>query len=152
MDENNDKKVEHKKFLELCEYVKTEILELPDDCKFPKHLALRLKGLRNGKFMANNKVNPMAEYSFEVILLTFKINKYEMLKYLRKKNYFKDEEHRINYMMSIVEIKINDTFLRVKQKEKDKIKIENKDFYEHDIAEYKPKTKEIKNSRLNDLW
>ena len=64
---------EKKDWNELCEYVKKEILQYDDSLKFPKHLALRLKGLKDGKFMCNNNTQNLANYSFEEILLTFKI-------------------------------------------------------------------------------
>lgn len=137
---------------ELCDYVKLEILGYDKDLKFPKFLALRLKGLKDGKFMCNNKTSNLANYTFEEILLTFKINKLLINNALKQSNKFKDEKHRINYIMAIIENKINDIALRnrelnfIKEKEEGiEININN------NKAEYTPKTKQIKNSRLKGL-
>ncbi|WP_125154844.1 hypothetical protein [Clostridium rectalis] len=149
---NKTKNIEHEKFLELCEYVKNEILELPKECKFPKFLALRLRGLHEGKFMANNKIKPMASYDYEIILLTFKINKFDMLVKLRQRDLFKTEKHRINYMMAIVEGKINDVVLKVKSSKKAKEHTLNVNINDTLAAEYEPKTKQMNNNLLNNLW
>ncbi|NCI19695.1 hypothetical protein EJM73_08665 [Clostridium botulinum] len=152
MTKNKTKNTEHEKFLKLCEYVKNEILELPEECKFPKFLALRLRGLHEGKFMANNKIKPMASYDYDIILLTFKINKFDMLLKLRQRHLFKTEKHRINYMMAIVEGKINDVVLKVKNSKKAKEHTLNVDLSIDKGADYKPKTKEINSNLLDDLW
>lgn len=146
-------KEKQQEWLGLCDYVHKNILEYDDKMKFPKTLALRLKGLAKGQFIANNKAKPMAEYSFKDILLTFKMNKLDILIATANKDKFKDEKHLINYIMVIIESKINDvvkTRIRI-EKENDRAKdvvvqeAENK-------AEYIIKTKEVKNKKLDDLW
>lgn len=149
----DEKKVIQAKWIELCEYIKKEILQYDDGMKFPKHMVLRLKGVHKGQHIINNNASAMAEYSFDIILMTFKIHKFDILSAMSKHK-FKDEQHRINYIMAIVENKINDTYLRMKKVEKaqenaEEIEINIVD--ENEKAEYKPKTKNIKNSRLKDL-
>ena len=140
------------KWLELCEYVKKEILGYGDEMKFPKPLALRLKGLSKGQFVANKNIKPMANYSFEDILLTFKINKLDILMAIGDKNKFKDEEHRINYFMVIIEKKLNDTVLKRKKIEKEKAAVENVEIQNGRKADYIKKTKAKNNDKFKELW
>lgn len=145
-------KEEIKEWNELYEYVKTTILGYNKDKKLSKWFVLRLVGLHEGKFCANKTIKPMANYDYKTILMTFKMNKIDILNGIKDKDKFKDEQHKINYIMVIIENKINDTYDMInrvnKAKEKAKtIEITNND----DKAEYKRRTKEVKNSRLKDL-
>lgn len=144
-------KQELEEWNELYEYVRNDILKY-DKMALPKQLVLRLKGLKDGKFIANKKTKALGDYSFKIILMTFKINKYEIINALKDKSKFKDESHMINYLMAIAEKKINDTYSRLNRLEKSQEKGENlKITTSEDKAEYKHKTKEIKNSRLKEL-
>lgn len=146
-------KEKQEKWLKLCSYVHKEILGYSEEMKFPKKLALRLKGLSRGQFLANNNIEPMAEYSFDDILLTFKINKLDILISAGDKGKFKDESHRINYIMVIIENKINDVVLRKSKLNKEKEIIESVEVQEGRKADYIKKTKKSKvSSRLSDLW
>lgn len=152
MDEKLTKKEEQEQWVSLYEYVKKEILQYEDDKKLPKILILRLKGLRNGKFIANKNTTILGNYTFKLILMTFKINKFDIISALSNKNKFKDEDHMINYLMAIVESKINDTYNRINKvgqaKEKgEKIELD----LDNEKAEYKTKSKSTTNSRLKDL-
>lgn len=138
---------------ELYEYIKYSILDYPKEKNLPKNLVLRLKGLRNGKFMANNNIKNQGDYSFNIIILAFKINKLHIIKALSDKSKFKNESHMINYIMTIVENNINDVFDLIKNKENvekmvDKVEINDNS----DKGVYIIKTKENKNKRLKDLW
>lgn len=44
---------------DLCDYIKYEILEYSPEMKISQTLALRLKGLAQGNFMANKYTNQM---------------------------------------------------------------------------------------------
>jgi polyribonucleotide nucleotidyltransferase len=138
---------------ELYEYVKKDILKYDEKLALPKNLVLRLKGLQQGKFIANKKTKALGDYSFKIILMTFKINKYEIVNALADKSKFKDESNMINYMMAIVEKKINDTYSRLNRLEMSQEKGEKLEITESENkAEYKRKTKEVKNSRLKELF
>lgn len=150
------KKEEQQQWNDLYEYVKNEILKYDEKMKLPRLLVLRLKGLKNGKFIANKNTTALGDYTFNIILMTFKINKFDIINALANKNKFKDESHMINYMMAIVESKLNDTVERIKKAEKSKSKGEViktiSDSTEEDIKPiYKKKTKDIKNKRLKGL-
>ena len=131
-------------------YVKKEILKYGDDKKFPKMLALRLKGLHEGKFCANNNTKPHADYSFGLILTTFKYCKFDISKAMNS-NIFKDESHMINYIMLLVESNINTVYDKLETKKRIETKIENVEINEGSRLKYKKKSKEITNKKLKDL-
>ena len=72
-------KKEIKEWDELYQYIKKDILQYDDNKKLPKWFVLRLKGLNQGKFCANNNIKSLGYYGFDVILLTFKIKKFDIL-------------------------------------------------------------------------
>lgn len=148
---------------EMCQYVKKEIMGYDENMKIPKYIILRLRGLQKGQFLANNNIKPMASYSSKIILLTFKFKKMDITKSIQRKQAdFKDEKHKFNYIMSIIESSINDVYLKCKQKEEQKRRIENVDINidnatNSDIEKVKQETiyqnvdKKI-NKRLEKLW
>jgi len=154
MDEKLTKKQEQKDWLELCNYIFKEILQYETGLKFPRYLALRLRGLHDGQFVANKKHKPLANYDYKVILITFKFSKYNILQYIGpNREKIKDERHLINTIMTFVECEINNVVLRLKNSKKAEEKtiymeLENQT---HDRADYKPKSKNT-NKELEGLW
>lgn len=142
---------EIKEWDELYQYVKKDIFEY-DSEKLPKYMILRLRGLKEGKFIANTKIATIANYKFSHILYTFKANKMK-IKQIIKSQDFKNEQHKFNTIMLIIEREINDVVNRLKQADKSKQKIENMPIENilHEGAEYKHKTKKISNE-LENLW
>lgn len=139
---------------DLYEYVKKEIMEYSDDLKLPSFIILRLRGLANGNFMANKKQNPLANYEYKTILYTFKICKQDILAGFKTNNTkFKNEQHKFNYAMVIIESNINDMVIRLNNAKEAKQKAEsiNLENIYHDGAEYTTKTKKA-NYSLEDLW
>ena len=126
-----DKKVKRKKMSEeekkdwneLCIFVKKEILKYGDDTKFPRFLALRLKGLANGQYIVNNNQKLQGKYTFYEIKITFMYCKQDIL-YGFSKNVFKDENHKISYMMKIVESSLNTIRERLRSKQRQEERIE----------------------------
>ena len=142
---------EKKDWNELCVFVKKEILKYGDDTKFPRFLALRLKGLANGQYIVNNNQKLQGKYTFYEIKITFMYCKQDIL-YGFSKNVFEDENHKISYMMKIVENSLNTIRerLRSKQRQEERIAFIEVNTGE-EIAEYKKKSKEVKNKRLKGL-
>ena len=136
----------------LYQYIKNDILHYEKEKNLPKSLILRLKGLSEGKFMANNNTKARGKYSFEVILLTFKLAKFEILSGIRDKDKFKDERHLINYMFVIVESKINDVFDMMKRKKECTERVVEVNIQEVSNQSYKRKTENKNNDLLDDLW
>jgi len=156
MEEKITKKQEQKDWLEMCEYVFKEVLQYETGKKFPRYLALRLRGLHEGKFMANTKQKPQASYDYRLILLTFKFCKYSILQYIGPtRDKIKDEKHLINTIMTFIENEINNVFSRLKNAKKAEektatIELENQI---HEGAEYKAKSKDKKiDKELEELW
>lgn len=147
-------KEENEIWLELCDYVKKEIMGYSDDMKFPRFIALRLRGLSKGTFMANKKHKSLANYDYKTILYTFKACKLDIINGFKSNNTkFTNEQHRFNYCMIIIENNINDMVIRLQNAKKAKEKTETMevDNLYHEGAEYKSKIK-TENINLKDLW
>ena len=116
-----------------------------------KAMVLRLKGLSTNKFIENNNIQDGANYSYEVILNTFKFCSIDIKKALRT-NSFKDEMHRFNYLLKIIEKNINTVYMKMKNFEKAKVEAQNTivETPTHIGAEFKPKEK--KTDKFSDLW
>ena len=133
-------------------YVKN-LLGYDENQALSSTMVLRLKGLLTNKFIENKNIESMANYSYETILNTFKLCSPDIQRALRTNN-FKNEMHRFNFILKIVERNINDVYLRMKSVEKAKEDAENTivDTVEYTGAEYQKKTIETNNKLLNDLW
>lgn len=116
-------------------------------------MVLRLKGLLTNKFIENGNITSTANYSYEVILNTFKFCSSDIQKALRT-NKFNDEMHKFNFVLKIVERNINNVYMRMKNIEKAKEEAKNTtiDTIDYIGAEYQRKTKETANKLLKDLW
>ena len=139
-------------WIALYEYVRKNILNYDDNQSLSKTMVLRLKGLLHNKFMANNHIEDTANYSYLTVLNTFKFCFPEIQKAL-KSGSFSDENHKFNYILKIVEGKLNTVYLKMKdaEKVKEKIATMNMEVATHSGAEYQTKTKEA-SKRLNHLW
>lgn len=133
-------------------YVKN-LLGYDENQALSSTMVLRLKGLLTNKFIENNNIESTANYSYETILNTFKFCSPDIQRALRTNN-FKDEMHRFNFVLKIVERNINTVYLRMKnmQKTKEEAKNTTIDTANHTGAEYQRKTKEANNKLLNNLW
>lgn len=146
-------KNEQDKWCELYEYVKCNIFEYKDK-KLSKFMVLRLRGLRDGKFISSKHNKSLGSYDYDMILLTFKMCKFDITSILKTKE-FKDEQHKVNYIMYIIENKINDTVDMVNRKNKSEekgIKVEVANPNNEEKAKYKKKTNKPKSSELDNLW
>lgn len=139
---------------ELCDYVKKEILEYDDNMKFPSYLALRLQGLKRGQFIANNNAKTQAKYDDRTLLIAFKVCKNRIITYIHQnENKIKDEKHKINLIVKMVEPEINDVYLRIQENERVKARVENTSFDNQSYvgANYKTRTKEV-NEKMKNLF
>ena len=147
-------------WVELCEYIKLEILQYPDEMKYPRRLAVRIRGLLSGNFISNKKQKPLASYTVEQLMLTCKLQKYQILNMLSRMH-VKDENHRVNLVMMKIEENVNDTVMKMKNVKKSEKKVEKLDIpnMTSDGVDYKDKVKDksIKDKekvakKLKDLW
>ncbi len=136
---------------EIYEYVRKNIMGYDNNQSLSRTMVLRLKGLLTNKFIANNNIEDSANYSYLTVLNTFKFCAPEIQKRLRS-NTFEDEGHKFNYVIKIVESNLNTVYLRMKNAEKAKEKIEtmNTDIFSNNGSEYKAKGKI--NDKFADLW
>lgn len=134
----------------LYNYVK-KIMGYDKDQALSKNMVLRLKGLTTNKFMENKKIEDTANYSYEVILNTFKYCSPDIQKVFNSMT-FVDEMHKFNVVLKIVERNINTVYMKMKKAEKAKEEAKSVmvEMPVHIGAEYKPKEK--KKDKFSDLW
>lgn len=134
----------------LYQYVKN-MLGYDENQALSSTMVLRLKGLLTNKFIENGNIADTANYSYETILNTFKFCSQDIYKALRTGS-FKDESHKFNYILKIVEQNINNVYIRMKNAKKAKEEAKNTtiDVSTHVGAEFKPKEK--KKDKFSDLW
>ena len=135
----------------LYTYVRKNIMGYDDNQALSSAMVLRLKGLLTNKFMENKNIESTANYSYETILNTFKYSSFDIQKALRTNN-FKDEKHKFNYILKIVEQNINTVYVKMKNVEKAKEEAKNATIEApvHEGAEFKPREK--KKDKFTDLW
>lgn len=131
-------------------YVKN-LLAYDENQALSSTMVLRLKGLLTNKFIENNNIESTANYSYEVILNTFKFCSPDIQRALRTCT-FKDEQHKFNYILKIVEKNINTVYMKMKnlQKAKEEAKNITVEAPIHTGANFKPKEK--KTDKFSDLW
>lgn len=142
----------NKEWDELYQFVRNDILAYQNKA-LSKYFVLRLKGLSEGKFMSNKRTTPRAKYEFNEILMTFRIQKYNIISSIQDKDKFTNEQHMVNYIMVIIENNINDVVDRIKRveesgKQGEKINTSHTETQ----ADYMRRTKEVSNSLLDELW
>lgn len=141
---------EKKDWENLYYYVK-KLLGYDENQALSSTMVLRLKGLLTNKFIENGNIESTANYSYEVILNTFKYSSVDIQKALRSNN-FKDEMHKFNYILKIVEKNINTVYMKTKNIEKAKEEAKNTtvEIPIHTGAEFKPREK--KTNKFSNLW
>jgi len=137
----------------LYQYVKKEILMYDENQSIPRDLILKLKGLVDGKVIANKNTKAKANYGFDIVLLTYKMCKANILNAIQTKD-FKNEFNKMQYICAIIENNINDVYIRLQKTKNTQEKIEtlNTDVLQNESAEYQHKTSNKQNNRLEELW
>lgn len=149
--EDNDKD-------ECYRYVHDIIMGYAKHFKSSDFIYLRLKGLHDGKFYANNNVPSQGSYTYKEILYTFKAKSLEIARVFKEKN-FDNDQKKFNYAVKIVENNINEIATRMKKAEEANAKnesftIENLKIEEPEIKQ--PVIKEENTNKakkiLENLW
>ena len=136
----------------MYEYVKRNVMEYDDNQALPSSIVLRLKGLSGNQYMANNKSQKTANYSFTVILNTFKYCLPDIKKSIQRCS-FNNEQHKFNYIAKIIENNLNTVYIRMKEKQKVFCStVESMPVLCGDDAGYQKKSANINNKRIDDLW
>lgn len=147
-------KKEKEQWDNLYQYVKKEIMLYDNSQALSRNIVLGLKGLTQGKEVANNNIQSTANYSFELILLTFKFCKSQIFKSISGKN-FKSDVQKFIYIKRIVENNINDVYNRLNnvKKSEEKVEIVDTSNIYHDGASYKNTQTNVKNDdKYKDMW
>jgi len=137
----------------LYEYVK-QLMDYDENQALSKTFCLRLKGLKTNKYIENKSMKDMSNYSYDVVLNTFKYCSMDIKKAFSRIE-FKDETHKFNYMLKIVESRLNTIYLKMKNAEKrreslSKIDISSSIEY---INTYKSRNSgNKKQDNLDELW
>lgn len=147
---------ERKEFDELYQFVKKKIFMYDDNQSLSRFSVLRLKGLTTSKYIENKHIKGASHYSYAVILNTFRFCMSDIIRAVQYQT-FTDETHKMNYVLKIVEPKINHIYERMKAAERIEGKINAK---EHEIIDYKnnykkrkqTKGEEILADKFKDLW
>lgn len=143
---------EIKDFNELYEYVRVKVLGYDENQSLEPYIVLRLKGLADGKAIANKKIKDRAHYSYKLILNTFKYCMPDIQRAVERIA-FKDTCGKFNYIMRIVENNINTVYIRMKSVEKAKEEAVKSDvsYAANYVNMFKAK-KTNNTKKLDDLW
>ena len=133
-------------------YVKSNIMGYDENQALSSMMVLRLKGLLTNKFIENGNITSTANYSYETILNTFKFCSIDIQRALTNNN-FKDESHKFNYILKIVEKNINTVYMKMKNIEKAKEEAKNTvvEIPIHTGADFKPREKKTED-KFSNLW
>lgn len=136
----------------LYNYVKSNVMGYDENQALSSTMVLRLKGLLTNKFIENGNIQATANYSYDVILATFKYCKPDIDRVLRTNN-FKDEWHKFLYITKIVENNINTVYMKMKRAEKAKEEANSTDMSHTTeyVNTFKKKDTKI-NNKLEELW
>lgn len=146
-------------WLDLCEWIETEIFQYDSNTHLKKQASLVLKGLRHGQSIANNACNTYGDYPFKVIKMAFIAYKREILNAIRGKNFNGSEAAKMRYVCAIISDKIDDVYMRYMdaQKSQNKIETMQTNTLEHQGAEYTSKTEVSEkpsklDNKFEELW
>lgn len=137
---------------ELYEYVRSKVMGYDKNQSLEPYIVLRLKGLADGKTIANKKIKDKAHYSYKLILNTFKYCMPDIQRAVGRIA-FKDTCGKFNYIMRIVENNINTVYMRMKNVEKVKEEAVKSDvsYAANYVNMFKAK-KTNNTKKLDDLW
>lgn len=150
---------ERQEYRELEDYVRFNIMGFTNE-GLNRNMVLRLRGLHNGQAFANNKHDKHAFYTYKTILNTFKAFSPDIKRAFVTKH-FKDDMHKFNYAMAIVDNNISTISNKMKNAELAQQHSESSDksiamhsdlskIYQQRKSEAKDTAK--KKNRLDDLW
>lgn len=144
---------EKEQWNKLCEYVKTDIMCYDTNQTLSSKMILRLRGMHDGKYIANKSVESLAHYPYDIILLTFKYVK-PRIDWKLQENKFVDDMHRFNYVMKIVEENLNLIYNKVKKLKEEQKKVEQIEVV--DIPNYNNKyiksNNKVNDESLKEFW
>ena len=121
---------DREKWNELYEYVRTNVMDFDKNTSLNKNMVLRLKGLLTGNVFANNKTKNNANYSYDVVINTFKFCYLDIQRAKMTKE-FETDMKKFNYILAIVSNNLSTVYERMKDTQK-----ANKELEEDKDLEY----------------
>lgn len=100
----------------LYSFVKYEVMGYDENMNLPQYLVLRLKGLTQGRHTPQTQDIAVQTYGYKVVLKTFE-KQQGIIKWAIAHGKFNGENHKINWMMKLIENSINDVYLSMKDEE-----------------------------------
>lgn len=116
-----------------------------------KFMIMRLRGLKDGKFIANKTTPSMAHYSYDVILATFIYIKQHGLDNIIQHKNFTSEQHKFNYILVIVSNNINTIYNKIKKIREEQNRVDNISVLELPNYTNKYSNKQT-NKELENFW
>lgn len=139
----------------ICQRFKNDIMKYDENQSLPRYLILRIKGVAEGKHIANNLIEDKANYGFDVVLNAMKVSK-PAIDYAIKTVNFENEQHKINYIMKIIESNLNDVYKGMQRVRESEMNVERVDTEKilGSVVEYNPnEDKPKRKSRVaKDIW
>lgn len=98
-------------------YIKNDILELDPKLHLNHYTILRLRGMAQGCFVGQKRDQCDLTYGYRVILAAFS-KMAPLIKYGFQTRTFNNLQHKINWMMSVVEPHLNDIYIEEESERK----------------------------------
>ena len=98
-------------------YVKNDILELDPKLHLNQYTVLRLRGMAQGCFVGKKRDEYDLTYGYRVVLAAFS-KMAPLIKYGFQTKIFNNLQHKINWMMSIIEPHLNDIYIEEESERK----------------------------------
>lgn len=123
-----------------------KILGYDENQGLSRKMVLRLQGLRNGQFIANNNIDKTSNYSYKLILKAIALSQPSIAG-----KSFEDSEHKFNYLCKVAEDKLNGLYIDEKSQIQTEQKLQSVEVHNINKNNYIPKT-ESKNKKLENIW
>ena len=127
-------------------YVKNDILEMDPKLHLNHYTIMRLKGMAQGCFIGKDRAECDLTYGYRVVLAAF-CKAAPLLKTGFQLRTFNDLQHKINWMMSVVEPNLNEAYIEEESERKriESLQQHTNNVYE-DINRYQQTNKYINSS------
>ncbi len=127
---------EQRWFDALYMYVKNEVLELDPKLNLNQYTVLRLRGMAQGCFVGKDRETQDLTYGYRVVLAAF-CQMAPLIKYGFQTKTFNNMQHKVNWMMSVVEPHLNEIYINEESERKRIEDLSNKaDNIVNDIERY----------------
>lgn len=98
-------------------YVKNDILELDPKLHLNQYTVLRLRGMAQGCFVGKKRDEYDLTYGYRVVLAAFS-KMAPLIKYGFQTKTFNNLQHKVNWMMSIIEPHLNEIYIEEESERK----------------------------------